>query len=72
MNPNSPSKLGLRQEVANLKGALNQAGHRAHEEVAYSKYALHSEFENPARHYEDEAQVVRDHEVAQAARAASQ
>ena len=70
-NPNSPGKLGLRQQVASLKGALNQAGHRAHEEVAYTKYALHSEFENTARQYEDEARVVRDHEVAQAARQAS-
>ena len=67
-NPNSPGKLGLRQHVANLKGALNQAGHRAHEEVAYTKYALNNEFENTVRQYEVEARVVRDQKVAQAAR----
>ena len=68
----SPRKLGLRQLVSNLKGALNQAGPSTQEEVAYTKYALYSEFGNAARQYEDEARVVRDYEVAQAARQASQ
>ena len=58
--------------MASLKGALQQAGHREQEDVAYTKYALHSEFENTARQYEAEARVVRDHEVADAARQASQ
>lgn len=54
-NLHPPSKLGLRQQLANLKGALHEAGHRTQEEVAYTKYALYSEFENAVHQYEDEA-----------------
>ena len=69
---NSPGKIGLRQQVTQLQGALKQVGHREQEKIAYTKYALRGEFENSARQYEAEIRVVCDHEVANAARQASQ